>query len=851
MSVVTNLDVQIRAVGGDKYSKSVDRSIKDTSRLQQSLTGFERFAASDPFRSMGQSLTGMIPGLDQVIDSIRLIGDLVKSTPTFSSTSAPKPLVVTATADKVAQVASTSNNISLGRSAIAAGAGAAGASATAQVVDLGGLSKSATVASASIDRMATTVAESSAVANKALETIATETSSVAGAIERLENGVDKFVSSLRSAEKPQATYKANSGKLGVNAQSQQLLGVSASSTGTANIGSSADEFQRKIGQSSKSFGDKVKDAARSAWKTIDNGATAYYNFVVKSSKAAVSFIDRAGERFDRAVIKMAKAAPGVAGRAAVGGAKALAGATILGVVAGATAGALNVGPAIDRLDQLSDAAAKAGTDVNQLRQIRFSLGEGSGAAAEDVDKAVIALQRSLTGAVNGSDAAAQKAFERLGIDAGEAMAQGPLEAMQQIADGFANISDPGERLQLSMDLMGKSGIAIAAGLSGGRDALADSLAFAQKNLTVSEESAALAGQFNDLWDRFKLTLDGVYERFAARLLPSLISFFDLISDSAGGAGVLETVLGGVADFLELGAEWTYSTFQYLGKAYDIASALARLDYSGATAAYDREIKSFSDLARATRANAAAEAESRKARKADAAALERAAELEEQKTQAIKDQTAALEEQAKARDKAGKDTYDDIEAQILAAKRLADYLKKDPTGGQAAFDRAEAGRKFAEQVGDQDPLGDRRAVFEQQLIERDAANAEVKRQQAQASTIEQFRTPLEVFEDRMAELADIFKGTDLFDPRLERAQKAARDEFEKASGIDRTQGSTSGAAIESGSTALYQLLLAGRKSTEDPAVRVAQQQVDAQLEGNKVMAEIRDKIQANQSIGIIE
>ncbi|MBK8915049.1 MAG: hypothetical protein IPM64_10705 [Phycisphaerales bacterium] len=179
--------------------------------------------------------------------------------------------------------------------------------------------------------------------------------------------------------------------------------------------------------------------------------------------------------------------------AAVGGA-ALTG---LFVAAREFAGA---GDVFDKMSQ------RTGISVEALSELGFAA-EQSGADLETLEAGVRKMQKSISEAIDGSDAAAE-AFAQLGLSVAELQRLSPEQQFKHIADRLSRIVDPTRRAALAMEVFGKSGTRLLPLLQDGAKGIERLQAQAREfGLTVSTEAAADAALLNDtlniLWRTVK------------------------------------------------------------------------------------------------------------------------------------------------------------------------------------------------------------------------------------------------------------------------------------------------------------------------------------------------------------
>ena len=171
------------------------------------------------------------------------------------------------------------------------------------------------------------------------------------------------------------------------------------------------------------------------------------------------------------------------------------GAVIAGITALA-AGVLSAGKSImDFAGNLQDSADAMGVTVEQLQGLRAAF-LGGGASAEDVDKGISKLLQNMDTATN-SVGPIRDAFDKLGVSFETLSSGDPNAVILAIADGVKNAKNPTEAYAAALDLLGKSGKKMMAGLIEGGGALDEISKKAEK---LSNADNAAIAKFGDSVD---------------------------------------------------------------------------------------------------------------------------------------------------------------------------------------------------------------------------------------------------------------------------------------------------------------------------------------------------------------
>ena len=199
------------------------------------------------------------------------------------------------------------------------------------------------------------------------------------------------------------------------------------------------------------------------------------------------------------------------------------GAVIAGITALA-AGVLSAGKSImDFAGNLQDSADAMGVTVEQLQGLRAAF-IGGGASAEDVDKGISKLLQNMDTATN-SVGPIRDAFDKLGVSFDTLSSGDPNAVILAIADGVKNAKNPTEAYAAALDLLGKSGKKMMAGLIEGGDAL-DQISKKAEKLS-NADNAAIA-KFGDSVD----VLTGKLTVLAAKAATPLFSELNAALDES-------------------------------------------------------------------------------------------------------------------------------------------------------------------------------------------------------------------------------------------------------------------------------------------------------------------------------
>jgi len=197
-----------------------------------------------------------------------------------------------------------------------------------------------------------------------------------------------------------------------------------------------------------------------------------------------------------------------------------------GIVAPLLASAKSFASMGDQLDKMS---ARTGVSVESLSELGYAA-QLSGASLEDVETGVRNMQRTIAGAANGAESAAE-ALAMVGLSAQQLMALSPDQQFMVIGKRLNEIRDPAQRAAAAMELFGRSGTTLMPMMEG----LAEARAEAKRlGVVMSTEDARAAATFNDALDRMWASLRSLVVTIGGALAPFLTELAGKVVNLVGG-----------------------------------------------------------------------------------------------------------------------------------------------------------------------------------------------------------------------------------------------------------------------------------------------------------------------------
>jgi hypothetical protein len=242
---------------------------------------------------------------------------------------------------------------------------------------------------------------------------------------------------------------------------------------------------------------------------------------------------------------------------------------------------------LGEIDEIAKSASKANVTFRELAGFRLAVGESTGLGPEAADKALTKLQIRLAEAKRNGGALDDQ-LKSLGLDSGQLLEAGPLQAMKQLASATQQMKSPADQLVLAFRLFEEEGSALVNTLRGGPDAINATVAVADRlGLTLSQAQAKQVEAANDAWGRVELIATGAFRQIAAEVAPLIDAIATSVTDVAESFGGWQTVLPTIVDGLAYGTGYLYDWLELLESIFTTMERASRLDLAGAVEAAGR------------------------------------------------------------------------------------------------------------------------------------------------------------------------------------------------------------------------------------------------------------------------
>jgi hypothetical protein len=175
-----------------------------------------------------------------------------------------------------------------------------------------------------------------------------------------------------------------------------------------------------------------------------------------------------------------------------------------------------------QIDELAKQSGLLGLTVNQLQQLQFAASQ-TGVTTAELNKGLERFSRSISEASTGIGVG-KRSFDALGISLSNT--DGSLkptnQLLSEVANRFAAIKDPADRVRVAVDLFGRSGAGLVNTLADGAEGLQKlGDEFNAVTLQLTGEQAEAVENANDLFDKLGRTFSSIGQQITAVVLPAL------------------------------------------------------------------------------------------------------------------------------------------------------------------------------------------------------------------------------------------------------------------------------------------------------------------------------------------
>lgn len=444
---------------------------------------------------------------------------------------------------------------------------------------------------------------------------------------------------------------------------------------------------------------------------LDTGLAAGKGKVTDFSKSVKTAFDNTSA--GSALSSFAALGPaGIAAGAAVAGGLAV----ITTAGAAATIAVRGIGEQLGEIDAIGDSAKRMGMQFSELVDLRLAFGRSSGLDEGTIDASLQKMQLNLREAQSGSGDLANT-LQSLGLDAGQLIEAGPVEAIKQISKASQDLKSPLDQSKLAFDLFGKSGVGLVTVLRDGPEAI-DEMANRAKQLglELSQAQVEQVGAANDAWEDLQLVATGAFRQIAAEVAPVITTILNSVNEVGTSFSGWQQSLPQVIDGAVYLAGAFYDVYEVINLSRMMLNALATgsflqaatiANFGGQLAADFGTGQNWVDQINANR-QAAANAASKPvtgeidttAFEAEKEAREKAAELTKKNADQVADRLNGMRDEVSLLGQS-KDAMERLRLSRLGATEAQlkefDALAKTRTEREKAEEAAKAGKAMTERL----------------------------------------------------------------------------------------------------------------------------------------------------------
>lgn len=240
-------------------------------------------------------------------------------------------------------------------------------------------------------------------------------------------------------------------------------------------------------------------------------------------------------------------------------------------------------------DEMTKMSDRTGVSVEALGKLKHAA-EQSDASFESLGNALKFQGKFLLSLKHGSKEA-QRTLAELGLSSAMLQGMSPERQFKTFAQAISQISDPGERAALAMQIFGKGAAELLPLLKTGADGISALEAEAESLGIITTEQAqaatALGDAFANLWRTVKMVMFNIGAMLAPYIVP-------LINGIISGIMDLRVVWNATTDFLskrwqDLLGEWyerNVAFFEWLPKAVKVAASNVGIAFQNIATAYN-------------------------------------------------------------------------------------------------------------------------------------------------------------------------------------------------------------------------------------------------------------------------
>lgn len=238
---------------------------------------------------------------------------------------------------------------------------------------------------------------------------------------------------------------------------------------------------------------------------------------------------------------------------------------------------LGVAKSVEQMDLLS---RQIGVSTEDLTRLQYAANQMANVSDQQFGMAMRRMTRRIAEAAEGAGPAAN-AIRAIGLEARDLARMKPDEQFRKLADALSNTEHQGSRLRATMAIFDTEGMPLVNMLSQGADAIREFENEAdQLGVTIGEDLVNRSRAFQTELTKLSSVKQGLQQRIASELLPTLTNLVSRFTESEGAAKRLDwaaRVASTGVKLLSSVATVVIGVFKTLGEALGgIAAAVVSL-----------------------------------------------------------------------------------------------------------------------------------------------------------------------------------------------------------------------------------------------------------------------------------
>ena len=480
-------------------------------------------------------------------------------------------------------------------------------------------------------------------------------------------------------------------------------------------------------------------------------------------------------------------------------------AAISGVVSAGAMGAL-VKSSIASIDALRDQAIALGVTTHSLSSLQHAASV-AGVSNERLFVGIRTLSKSLVDAAQGAEAQAY-AFSVLGLDAAE-LSRLPLDQqMLRLAAAFQQVTNPAQRVALATQLFGRSGAELIPIIARGEAGLAEMFAEAERlGIAINDIDAARVDQASDAMARVGAAVRGIGNTLATTLAPII----ETVSDMFTGLVVRVREFGAVSN------NSIANSAKSLAFLLDQVVALGEVGFAGLQAIVAKQLAS---VIRAIDSVG----------KAIAYVLDLIPGVEASTSDFLTRLGDSLQAEATARFEDAAAAFGRIGSDGSAVENVKRFFQEVDAASRKAEENA---KQTQQSIGDIARAQIEANEQDMEWLTREFDQYEKDLSRRAKSVVESLKTPLDKFNDEMANLNELLAFGLITAEQYAQAAIAAGDALAKLEAKDMVEGRASRPSLIEANSAAGRAYLdrlgSGSQTTAAKQVELLKQQRDSLAE----------------------